>query len=68
MQLRKVCCHPYLLDWPLDPQTHEVIIDRRLAQQSGKLRMLDRLLEGLFARGNRVLVFTQVRRCGSRSG
>ena len=21
MQLRKVCLHPFLFDWPLDPQT-----------------------------------------------
>ena len=23
MQLRKVCSHPFLFDWPLDPQTQQ---------------------------------------------
>ena len=59
MQLRKICCHPYLLDWPVDSKTQEPLVDRRLHTTSGKLRMLDRLLDGLFARGNRVLIFTQ---------
>lgn len=60
MQLRKVCCHPYLLDWPTRPGTDELRTDRAITQASGKMRMLDQILDALFARGHRVLVFSQV--------
>lgn len=41
MQLRKVCNHPYLLEWPMDSNGHE-IIDEKLIQSAGKLQLLDR--------------------------
>ncbi|WFD33765.1 Putative ATPase [Malassezia cuniculi] len=53
MQLRKISCHPYLIHWPDAPP-----IDQ-LEKVSGKMRMLGRLLDGLFERGHRVLVFSQ---------
>eukprot|EP01116_Phalansterium_solitarium_P012621 TRINITY_DN2906_c3_g1_i1.p1 TRINITY_DN2906_c3_g1~~TRINITY_DN2906_c3_g1_i1.p1 ORF type:complete len:656 (-),score=224.97 TRINITY_DN2906_c3_g1_i1:617-2584(-) len=58
MQLRKVCNHPYLFDWPLGPDglpdTTESFV-----RASGKLVLLDRLLPRLAADGHRVLLFSQ---------
>ncbi|KAI0033219.1 SNF2 family N-terminal domain-containing protein, partial [Vararia minispora EC-137] len=59
MQLRKVCSHPYLFDWPIDEQTNQPIIDEELVNASGKMMVLERLLDELFARGHKVLVFSQ---------
>ncbi|KAI8645899.1 SNF2 family N-terminal domain-containing protein [Parasitella parasitica] len=60
MQLRKVCNHPFLFDWPLDPETDEPLVNNELAAQSGKILLLDRLLTSLFDRGHKVLVFSQM--------
>ncbi|KAI8368785.1 SNF2 family N-terminal domain-containing protein [Blakeslea trispora] len=60
MQLRKVCNHPFLFDWPIDPATNTPILSNELAAQSGKVLLLDRLLTGLFDRGHKVLVFSQM--------
>ncbi|OBZ90380.1 Lymphoid-specific helicase [Choanephora cucurbitarum] len=60
MQLRKVCNHPFLFDWPIDPATNTPILSHELAAQSGKVLLLDRLLTGLFDRGHKVLVFSQM--------
>ncbi|KAI8973716.1 SNF2 family N-terminal domain-containing protein [Mycotypha africana] len=60
MQLRKVCNHPFLFDWPIDPTTKAPVISEELAAQSGKVLLLDRLLTGLFDRGHKVLVFSQM--------
>lgn len=60
MQLRKVCNHPFLFDWPLDPKTAQPVISNELAAQSGKILLLDRLLTSLFDRGHKVLVFSQM--------
>ncbi|KAI9508710.1 P-loop containing nucleoside triphosphate hydrolase protein [Russula earlei] len=59
MQLRKVCSHPFLFDWPLDPRTHEPVVDEQLVDASGKMMVLERLLDALFERGHKVLVFSQ---------
>lgn len=47
MQLRKVCNHPYLLEWPTDVQGHE-IIDENIVKSAGKLQLLDRYVIHLF--------------------
>ncbi|CAO3658263.1 unnamed protein product [Rhizopus stolonifer] len=60
MQLRKVCNHPFLFDWPLDPKTNAPVLSNDLAAQSGKVLLLDRLLTSLFDRGHKVLVFSQM--------
>lgn len=60
MQLRKVCNHPYLFDWPVDPNTGVPLLDDQIGAQSGKVLLLDRLLTGLFQRGHKVLVFSQM--------
>lgn len=59
MQLRKVCSHPFLFDWPIDPKTNEPILGAELINASGKMMVLDRLLRELLKRGHRVLVFSQ---------
>ncbi|KAG0146424.1 hypothetical protein CROQUDRAFT_44473 [Cronartium quercuum f. sp. fusiforme G11] len=59
MQLRKVCNHPWLFDWPIDPQTGEYSVGAGLISSSGKMLLLDKLLKGLFERGHKVLIFSQ---------
>ncbi|KAF8530036.1 SNF2 family DNA-dependent ATPase [Hysterangium stoloniferum] len=59
MQLRKVCSHPFLFDWPSDPVTREPVVNDELVKASGKMMILDRLLEELFTRGHKVLLFSQ---------
>ena len=63
MQLRKVCSHPFLFDWPLDERTSQAdsqpVVDEQLVDASGKMMVLERLLDDLFARGHKVLVFSQ---------
>jgi len=59
MQLRKVCSHPFLFDWPLDLQTQQPVVDEHLVDASGKMMVLERLLDALFERGHKVLVFSQ---------
>jgi ATP-dependent DNA helicase len=59
MQLRKVCSHPFLFNWPMDPDTRQPILNEELVDASGKMMVLDRLLGELFKRGHKVLIFTQ---------
>jgi ATP-dependent DNA helicase len=54
MQLRKVCSHPFLFDWPINPNTFEELVNT-----SGKMMVLDCLLRELFKHGNKVLLFSQ---------
>ncbi|KAG2144397.1 SNF2 family N-terminal domain-containing protein [Suillus bovinus] len=59
MQLRKVCSHPFLFHWPVVPGTQELVLDEQLVNASGKMMILDRLLEELFRRKHKVLLFSQ---------
>lgn len=59
MQLRKVCSHPFLFDWPVDEETWQPVVGEELINASGKMMVLDRLLKELFARGHKVLLFSQ---------
>lgn len=59
MQLRKVCSHPFLFDWPLDPKTNDPVLGRELVNASGKMMVLDRLLRELLTRDHKVLIFSQ---------
>ncbi|WVQ76464.1 hypothetical protein IAR50_006132 [Cryptococcus sp. DSM 104548] len=59
MQLRKISSHPYLFDWPSDPTTGDLVVDDNLVNASGKMLLLNRLLDSLFERGHRVLLFSQ---------
>jgi len=58
-QLVKVCSHPFLFDWPLDTRTQQPVVDEQLVDASGKMMVLERLLEALFERGHKILVFPQ---------
>ncbi|KIY73107.1 hypothetical protein CYLTODRAFT_440164 [Cylindrobasidium torrendii FP15055 ss-10] len=59
MQLRKVCSHPYLFDWPVDTRTREPVLDKRIVSCSGKMMVLEQLLDALFKDGHKVLIFSQ---------
>ena len=59
MQLRKVCSHPFLFDWPVDTKTMQPVLNDELVNASGKMMILERLLDELFDRGHKVLVFSQ---------
>lgn len=58
MQLRLCCNSPHLFYWPWTP-VDTVLPDKTLITSSGKLLLLDRLLPVLFARGHKVLIFSQ---------
>ncbi|KAI1296078.1 hypothetical protein EDD11_007587 [Mortierella claussenii] len=59
MQLRKVCNHPFLFDWPQDPKTNMPVLSEDLLNASGKMMVLNRLLDALFKRDHKVLIFSQ---------
>ena len=59
MQLRKVCQHPFLFHWPRDARTRQPVLGDELVAASGKMMVLERLLDALFARGHKVLLFSQ---------
>jgi SWI/SNF-related matrix-associated actin-dependent regulator of chromatin subfamily A member 5 len=59
MQLRKVCCHPYL--FPGVEPTNAPPVGEHLVAASGKLIVLDRLLEKLYKEGgHKILIFSQM--------
>ena len=61
MQLRKVCCHPYLFpNAEENPNETEL---NELVSASGKLTVLDMLLIGLFKKGHKVVLFSQFTMC-----
>ncbi len=66
MQLRKVCCHPYLLDGVeakvLGENQSYVEAHENLIKASGKLVLLDKLLVKLKREGHKVLIFSQMTR------
>lgn len=57
MQLRKCLCHPFLFDG-VESDPDETPIEE-LVEASGKLQVLDRLLQKLQASGHRVVLFSQ---------
>jgi len=59
MQLRKVSSHPFLFDWPVDEESGDYIVNDDLVNASGKMLLLNRLLDALFARKHKVLIFSQ---------
>jgi ATP-dependent DNA helicase len=59
MQLRKVSSHPFLFDWPVDEETNSFVVNEDLVNASGKMLLLNRLLDALFDRGHKVLLFSQ---------
>jgi ATP-dependent DNA helicase len=59
MQLRKISSHPFLFDWPVDEETNSFVVNEDLVNASGKMLLLNRLLDALFDRGHKVLLFSQ---------
>lgn len=59
MQLKKCCNHPYLFEGA-EPEPFET--GEHLVQNSGKMILLDKLLQSLRQKGSRVLVFSQMAR------
>ena len=59
MQLRKISSHPFLFDWPIDRKTNGPVVNQDLVNASGKMLLLDRLLDALFEKGHKVLLFSQ---------
>ncbi|KAJ7962074.1 Helicase [Quillaja saponaria] len=57
LQLRKACSHPYLFPG-IEPEPYEE--GEHLVQASGKLLILDQLLQKLHDSGHRVLLFAQM--------
>ncbi|CAZ80174.1 unnamed protein product [Tuber melanosporum] len=55
MQLRLACNSPHLFYWPWGQGEP----DERLVTVSGKMMLLERLVPALFARGHKVLIFSQ---------
>ena len=67
VQLRKVCNHPYLFDISDndDLEYQENTLSSHVPEivsWSGKMLILDRLLTALFAKGHKVLIFSQMTR------
>lgn len=63
MELRKCCNHPFLFDGAED-NLHDMLrvyptATDRLIQASGKLELLDRMMQKLHERGHRVLIYSQ---------
>ncbi|KAG7390693.1 hypothetical protein PHYBOEH_006946 [Phytophthora boehmeriae] len=61
MQQRKCCLHPYLFDEPLSA-TGDVTTDENIVRMSGKMQVLDQMLQGLKRKGHKVLIFSQMTR------
>ena len=54
MQLRKCCSHPFLLEHPIDRATGELVVDESVVSRSGKMVLLDRMLDALRRRNHKV--------------
>lgn len=59
MQLRLVCNSPHNFYWPYDEA--DALVDERVVKASGKMMLLDRLVPALFAKGHKILIFSQFR-------
>ena len=59
-QLRKVCNHPYLFQGIEDLEAP--LFGDHLIDSAGKMKVLDKLLPKLFSLGNKVIIFSQMKR------
>ncbi|KAL9230296.1 hypothetical protein vseg_005669 [Gypsophila vaccaria] len=59
MELRKLCCHPYMLDGvePVIQDPNESF--KQLLESSGKLQLVDKMMVKLKEQGHRVLIYSQ---------
>ncbi|KAK7311902.1 hypothetical protein RJT34_10364 [Clitoria ternatea] len=59
MELRKLCCHPYMLEG-VEPDIDDAKESfKQLVESSGKLQLLDKMMVKLKEQGHRVLIYTQ---------
>ncbi|XP_066249805.1 lymphoid-specific helicase-like [Euwallacea similis] len=58
---RKIVNHPYLVHFPLDPNSSkkQLLVNEELVTSSGKMMVLDAILPELKKRGHKVLLFSQ---------
>ncbi|VFQ60712.1 unnamed protein product [Cuscuta campestris] len=57
MELRKLCCHPFMLEG-VEPEDNKEF-NKKLLESSGKLQLLDKMMVKLKEQGHRVLVYSQ---------
>ncbi|KAK8515368.1 hypothetical protein V6N12_075412 [Hibiscus sabdariffa] len=59
MELRKLCCHPYMLEG-VEPDIEDATeAYKQLLESSGKLQLLDKMMVKLKEQGHRVLIYSQ---------
>ncbi|KAK4769193.1 hypothetical protein SAY86_027343 [Trapa natans] len=59
MELRKLCCHPYMLEG-VEPEIENPSESfKQLIETSGKMQLLDKMMVKLKAQGHRVLIYSQ---------
>ncbi|XVE71251.1 hypothetical protein DITRI_Ditri10aG0135600 [Diplodiscus trichospermus] len=59
MELRKLCCHPYMLEG-VEPDIEDANeAYKQLLESSGKLQLLDKMMVKLKEQGHRVLLYSQ---------
>ncbi|XP_048331491.2 CHD3-type chromatin-remodeling factor PICKLE isoform X2 [Ziziphus jujuba] len=59
MELRKLCCHPYMLEG-VEPDIEDANESyKQLLETSGKLQLLDKMMVKLKEQGHRVLIYSQ---------
>ncbi|XP_073042512.1 CHD3-type chromatin-remodeling factor PICKLE-like isoform X1 [Primulina eburnea] len=57
MELRKLCCHPFMLEGVEPEDANE--FNKQFLESSGKLQLLDKMMVKLKEQGHRVLIYTQ---------
>ncbi|CAA2986759.1 CHD3-type chromatin-remodeling factor PICKLE [Olea europaea subsp. europaea] len=57
MELRKLCCHPFMLEGVEPEDANE--FNKQLLDSSGKLQLLDKMMVKLKEQGHRVLIYSQ---------
>uniref|UniRef100_A0A7N0U7Q7 CHD3-type chromatin-remodeling factor PICKLE n=1 Tax=Kalanchoe fedtschenkoi TaxID=63787 RepID=A0A7N0U7Q7_KALFE len=62
MELRKLCCHPYMLEGVEPDIDNSAESFKQLLETSGKLHLLDKMMVKLKDQGHRVLIYTQFQR------
>ncbi|WCJ30367.1 Chromodomain-helicase-DNA-binding protein 5 [Euphorbia peplus] len=59
MELRKLCCHPYMLEG-VEPDIQDAQeAYKQLVETSGKMQLLDKMMVKLKEQGHRVLIYSQ---------
>ncbi|KAG4944320.1 hypothetical protein JHK85_048966 [Glycine max] len=59
MELRKLCCHPYMLQGVQPDLKDEKESYKQFLESSGKLQLLDKMMVKLKEQGHRVLIYSQ---------